>query len=147
MMPLTFSPPLVLADADGDAAVVAGIASAIPAASAPVTFDFMVSPGIADTAHHRGAAHPSHPREILVWILACRGVDPWRLRLLCAARSEAPAIPEAHDVARDGSLILDFATFAWIGRTCPVPARPEVATGPDLRCLKLDGGTAAVACQ
>jgi hypothetical protein len=45
MMPLTLSPPLVLADADGDAAVVAGMASAIPAASAPVTFDFMVSPG------------------------------------------------------------------------------------------------------
>jgi len=37
MMPLTLSPPLVLADADGDAAVVAGMANAIPAASAPVT--------------------------------------------------------------------------------------------------------------
>ena len=34
MMPLMISPPLVLADADGDAAVVAGTASAIPAASA-----------------------------------------------------------------------------------------------------------------
>jgi hypothetical protein len=39
MMLLTLSPPLVLADAGGDPAVVAGIASAIPAASAPVTFD------------------------------------------------------------------------------------------------------------
>ena len=76
MMPLTLSPLLVLADADGDAAVVAGMASAIPAASAPVTFDFMVSPGIAGTAHDRGAAHPSHPREILAWILACRGCGP-----------------------------------------------------------------------
>ena len=34
MMSMTLSPPLVLADADGDAAVVAGTASAIPAASA-----------------------------------------------------------------------------------------------------------------
>src|SRR2546423_8058157 len=63
MMPLTLSPPLVLADVDGDAAVVAGMASATPAASAPVTFDRMVSPGIAGTAHDRGAAHPSHPRK------------------------------------------------------------------------------------
>ena len=45
MMPLTLSLPLVLADTDGDMAVVAGMASAIPAASAPVTFDFMVPPG------------------------------------------------------------------------------------------------------
>ena len=59
MMPLTLSPPLVLADA----AVVAGMASAIPAASAAVTFDFMVSPGITGTAHDRGAAHPSSPRK------------------------------------------------------------------------------------
>ena len=43
MMPLTLLLPLVLADAD--AAVVAGMASAIPAvSSAPVTFDFMVPP-------------------------------------------------------------------------------------------------------
>jgi len=63
MMPLLLSPPLVLADAGGDAAVVAGMASAIPAASTPVTFDFMVSPGITGTAHDRGAAHPSSPRK------------------------------------------------------------------------------------
>jgi hypothetical protein len=60
MMPLTLSPPLVLAD--GDAAVVAGDGQRDPAASASVTFDFMVSPGIAGTAHDRGAAHTSHPR-------------------------------------------------------------------------------------
>ena len=43
MMPLTVSLPLVLADAD--AAVVAEMASAIPAASSvPVTFDSMVPP-------------------------------------------------------------------------------------------------------
>ncbi len=63
MMPVTLSLPLILAEADGDAAVVAGMASAILAASAPVTFDFMVSPGIADTAHDRGPAHPSRPRK------------------------------------------------------------------------------------
>jgi len=63
MMPLTLSPPLVLADADGDAAVVAGMANAIPAASAPVTFVCTVSPGIADTAQDREAARPSHPRK------------------------------------------------------------------------------------
>jgi len=45
MMPLTLLLPLVLADADADAAVVAGMANAIPAvSSAPVTFDFMVPP-------------------------------------------------------------------------------------------------------
>ena len=77
MMPLTLSLPLVLADVDGDAAVVAGMASAIPAASAPVTFDFMVSPGIAGTAHDRGAAHPSRPRKTLASILVCRGADHW----------------------------------------------------------------------
>jgi hypothetical protein len=45
MMPSTLSLPLVLADADADAAVVAGMASAIPAASStPVTFDSMVPP-------------------------------------------------------------------------------------------------------
>src|ERR1700758_870512 len=63
MMPLTLSPPLVLADAGGDAAVVTGMASATPAASTPVTLDFMVSPGITGTAHDRGAAHPSRPRK------------------------------------------------------------------------------------
>jgi hypothetical protein len=63
MMPLTLSPPLVLADADGDAAVVAGMATAIPAASAPVTFVCTVYPGIADNAHDREAARPSHPRK------------------------------------------------------------------------------------
>ena len=29
----------------------------------PLTIDFMVSPGIAGTAHYRGAAHPSRPRK------------------------------------------------------------------------------------
>jgi hypothetical protein len=29
----------------------------------PLTIDFMVSPGIASTAHDRGAAHPSRPRK------------------------------------------------------------------------------------
>ena len=29
----------------------------------PLTIDFMVSPGIAGTAHDRGAAHPSRPRK------------------------------------------------------------------------------------
>jgi hypothetical protein len=77
MMSVTLSLPLVLADADDDATVVAGMASAIPAASAPVTFDFMVSPGIAGTAHDRGPAHPSHPRKTRASILVCRGADLW----------------------------------------------------------------------
>ena len=76
-MPLTLSPPLVLADAGGDAAVVAGMASTIPAASAPVTFDFMVSPGITGTAHDRGAAHPSSPRKHWPGYWPAGGVDPW----------------------------------------------------------------------
>ena len=76
MMPLTLSPPLVLADAGGDAAVVAGMASAIPAASAPVTFDFMVSPGITGTAHDRGTAHPSSPRKHWPGYWPAGGVDP-----------------------------------------------------------------------
>jgi len=63
MMPLTLSLPLVLAGAGGDAAVVAGMASVILAAGAPVAFDFMVSPGLAGTAHDRGMAHPSSPRR------------------------------------------------------------------------------------
>ena len=75
-MPLTLSPPLVLADAVGDPAVVAGMASAIPAASAPVTFDFMVSPGIADTAHNRGTAHPSSPRKHWPGYWPAGGVGP-----------------------------------------------------------------------
>jgi hypothetical protein len=77
MMPLTLSPPLVLADAGGDAAVVAGMASAIPAASAPVTFDLMVSPGITGTAHDRGEAHPSSPRKHWPGYWPAGGVDPW----------------------------------------------------------------------
>src|SRR5262249_15378051 len=58
---MTLSLPLVLAD--GDAAVVAGDGQRDPAASAPVTFDFMGSPGIAGTAHDRRAARPPHPRK------------------------------------------------------------------------------------
>lgn len=73
MMPITLSPPLVLADADGDAAVAAGMASAIPAAGAPATSGFTVSPGIAGNTHDRGAAHPSHPRKY--W--PAGGVNPW----------------------------------------------------------------------
>ena len=89
MMSVTLSLPLVLADADDDATVVAGMASAIPAASAPVTFDFMVSPGIAGTAHDRGPAHPSHPRKIRASTLVCRGADLWPApasRVRCAHR-------------------------------------------------------------
>ena len=37
----------------------------------PLTIDFMVSPGIAGTAHDRGAAHPSRPQKPLAWTLAC----------------------------------------------------------------------------
>ena len=72
MMPCTLSPPLVLADA----AVVAGTVTAIPAAGAPVTSDFMASPGIAGTAHDRGAAHSSSPRKYGPGLLACRGCGP-----------------------------------------------------------------------
>jgi hypothetical protein len=34
-----------------------------------------------------------------------------------------------------------------LGQRCPVPSRPEVPPGPGLRCLKFDGGTAAVSRQ
>jgi len=81
MMLLTLSPPLVLADAGGDPAVVAGIASAIPAVSAPVTFDFMVSPGIAATAHDRGTAHPSSPRKHWPGYWPAGGADQARVGL------------------------------------------------------------------
>src|SRR6476660_4505670 len=81
MMPLTLSPPPALADAGGDPAVVAGIASAIPAASAPVTFDFMVSPGIAGTANNRAVAHPSNPRKHWPGYWPARGIDPARVGL------------------------------------------------------------------
>jgi hypothetical protein len=53
------------------------MASAIPAASAPVTFDFMVSPGIAGTAHDCEAAHPSHPRKYGPGYWPAGGVHPW----------------------------------------------------------------------
>jgi hypothetical protein len=53
------------------------MASTIPAASAPVTLDFMVSSGIAGTAHDRGAAHPSHPRRYWPGYWPAGGVDPW----------------------------------------------------------------------
>ena len=76
-MLLTLSPPLILADADGDAVFVAGMANAIPAASAPVTFDCTVSPVIADTAHDREAARPSHPRKYGPGYWPAGGVDPW----------------------------------------------------------------------
>ena len=76
MKPLTLSPPLVLADAGGDAAVIAGMASAIPAASASVTLDFMVSPGNSwYCLRSRNGAHVE-PAKALAWILACRGADP-----------------------------------------------------------------------
>ena len=81
MMLLTLSPPLVLADAGGDPAVVAGIASAIPAASAPVTFDFMVSPGIAGTANNRAVAHPSNPRKHWPGYWPAGGADQARVGL------------------------------------------------------------------
>src|ERR1700742_3628289 len=81
MMLLTLSPPLVLADAGGDPAVVAGIASAIPAASAPVTFDFMVSPGIAGTANNRAVAHPSNPRKHWPGYWPAGGADHARVGL------------------------------------------------------------------
>src|SRR5438067_1393236 len=72
----TLSPPLVLADAYGDAAVAAGMASAIPASSAPATFGFMVSPGIAGNAHDRGAAPPSNPRKYGPGYWPAGGVNP-----------------------------------------------------------------------
>ena len=97
MMPLTLSPPPVLADAGGDAAVVAGMATTIPAASAPVTFDFMVSPGITGTAHDRGAAHPSSPRKHWPGYWPAGGVDPgprrattWRCAHRVASRNCGP---------------------------------------------------------
>ena len=77
MMPLTLSPPLVLADAGDDGAVVGGMASAIPAASAPMAFDFIVSPAIAGTTHDRGAAHPSSPRKHWPGYWPAGGADPW----------------------------------------------------------------------
>ena len=104
MTPSTLSLPLVLADADADAAVVAGMASAIPAASsAPVTPDFMVPPGRAGTAHDRGAADPSRPRKrwpehwpAWVWTLARAGQPRGAVligwRLVTAARP-APRVP------------------------------------------------------
>jgi hypothetical protein len=71
---MTLSPPVVLAD--GDAAVVAGDGQRDPAASAPVTFDFMGSPGIAGTAHDRRAARPPHPRKY--WFgYGPAGDGPW----------------------------------------------------------------------
>ncbi len=96
-MPLTLSPPLVPADAGGDAAVVAGMASAIPAASAPVTSDLMVSPGITSTAHDRGAAHPSSPRKHWPGYWPAGRVDPgprrattWRCAHRVASRNCGP---------------------------------------------------------
>jgi hypothetical protein len=77
MMPLMLSPPLVLADADGDAAVIAGMASTIPAASGTVTLDFTVPPGLAGTTHDRGTAHPSSPRKHWPGYWPAGGLDPW----------------------------------------------------------------------
>ena len=74
MMPLTLSLRLVLADAD--ATIVAGVASAMPAANAPMTLSFTIPPGIASTAYTRGAAHPSRQRKVRAWIRACRGYEP-----------------------------------------------------------------------
>jgi len=79
MMPLTLSPPLVLADAGGDAAVVAGMASAIPAASAPVTFSCFSVNNWYCSRSRSGA--PVEPAKALAWILACRGCDPGRVGL------------------------------------------------------------------
>jgi len=54
----------------------------------------------------------------------------------------ARRLQESRMATRD--LALDIATFTWI--RCPVPSRAEVPPGPDLRCLKFDGG-AVVSCQ
>ena len=43
----------------------------------PLTIDFMVSPGIAGTAHDRGAAHPSRPRKHWPGYWPAGGVVPW----------------------------------------------------------------------
>jgi hypothetical protein len=71
------SPPAVLADADGDAAVAAGTASAIPAASAPVTFDFMVLPEwlVLLTIAERRTRRTREKYWPGYW--PAGGVDPW----------------------------------------------------------------------
>jgi hypothetical protein len=102
MMPVTLSLPLVLAHADDDASVVVGMASAIPAASAPVTFDFMVSPGIAGTVHDRGPAHRRTrekygPRYWFAGVRTCGPRRPvvWRCAHWMVSRNYGPAAPAA----------------------------------------------------
>jgi hypothetical protein len=129
-MPLTLSPPLVLADADGDAAVVAGMASAISAASAPVTFDFMVSPGIAGTAHDRGA---SHPRKYWPGYWPAGGVNPrprrattWRCAHQVVSHNCGPACAtRAYHMQKPFLSIRERASgFASESPRAPAPAPP-----------------------
>ena len=117
-MPVTLSLSLVLADAAADAAVVAGIASTIPAASAPVTFDLMVSPGIASMAHDRGAAHPSHPRTTLAWTLARLGCEPWPASGYHMALCSSGGVSQLRPGVR----------YAGLGHNrCALPARPSAS--------------------
>ena len=117
-MPVTLSLSLVLADAAADAAVVAGIASTIPAASAPVTFDLMVSPGIAGMAHDRGATHPSHPRTTLAWTLARLGCEPWPASGYHIALCSSGGVSQLRPGVR----------YAGLGHNrCALPARPSAS--------------------
>jgi alpha/beta hydrolase family protein len=62
---------------------------------------------------------------------------------LIRALGEANAIV----VGRYAVITVTLRRTTGPGRQCPVPSRPEVPTGPDLRCLKFDGGIATVICQ